>query len=221
MPKDILVGLFGAGGYAREVMPYVAAASKHLEGDLERTAKFCFVEKAPSAFELNGYSVLSEEDFFASEADLYFNVAIADSRLRERIAARCASEGAHPIDLRADNVVVMDQVTIGDGQILSPFVTLTSNIHIGRFFHANIYSYVAHDCKIGDFVTFAPGVKCNGNVVIEDHAYIGTGAIIRPGSSSKPLVIGTGAIVGMGAVVTKNVEPGTTVVGNPARPFVR
>ena len=69
---------------------------------------------------------------------------------------------------------------------------------------------------IGDYVTFAPGVKCNGNVVIEDHAYIGAGAIIKQGRNNRPLVIGKGAIVGAGAVVLKNVPAGVTVVGNPA-----
>jgi acetyltransferase-like isoleucine patch superfamily enzyme len=86
---------------------------------------------------------------------------------------------------------------------------------------ANLYSYVEHDCVIGDFVTFAPGVKCNGNIMIEDHAYIGTGAIIKQGKLGEPLVIGRGATVGMGAVVTKSVPPGVTVVGNPARPLVK
>ena len=79
------------------------------------------------------------------------------------------------------------------------------------------YTHVAHDCVIGDYVTFAPGVKCNGNIHIEDHAYIGTGAVIKQGTPDKPLVIGKGAIVGMGAVVTKSVPAGVTVVGNPAR----
>jgi sugar O-acyltransferase (sialic acid O-acetyltransferase NeuD family) len=113
----------------------------------------------------------------------------------------------------------MDDVTVGEGSILCPFVTLTSNIRIGRHFQANLYSYVEHDCVIGDFVTFAPGVKCNGNVVIEDHAYIGAGAILRQGVPGRPLVIGRGATVGMGAVVTRDVPPATTVVGNPARPM--
>ena len=72
---------------------------------------------------------------------------------------------------------------------------------------------------IGDYVTFAPSVRCNGNIVIEDHAYIGTGAVIKQGTPEKPLVIGKGAVVGMGAVVTKDVPPGVTVVGNPAKPF--
>jgi acetyltransferase-like isoleucine patch superfamily enzyme len=41
------------------------------------------------------------------------------------------------------------------------------------------------------------------NIHIEDHAYIGTGAIIKQGTPDKPLVIGKGAVIGMGAVVTK------------------
>ena len=124
-------------------------------------------------------------------------------------------------EARAANVVQLDEVAIGPGAILCPFVTLTSNIQIGQHFHANLYSYVEHDCVIGNFVTFAPGVKCNGNVHIEDHAYIGTGAVIKQGKPGAPLVIGKGAVVGMGAVVTKSVPAGATVVGNPARVMER
>ena len=113
----------------------------------------------------------------------------------------------------------MDEVTIDEGAILSPFVTITSNISIGRHFHANLHACVEHDCQIGDFVTFAPGVRCNGNVVIGDRAYLGAGCIIRQGQPGAPLEIGAGAVVGMGAVVTKSVPPGVTVVGNPARPM--
>jgi acetyltransferase-like isoleucine patch superfamily enzyme len=111
----------------------------------------------------------------------------------------------------------MDDIHLDEGCLLSPFVCLTSNIKIGCCFHANLYSYVEHDCVIGDYVTFAPGVKCNGNVRIEDHVYIGAGAIIRQGKPDQPLVIGKGAIVGMGAVVTRDVPAGATVVGNPAK----
>ena len=114
---------------------------------------------------------------------------------------------------------MMDAVELGEGAIISPFVTITSNVRIGRHFHANLYSYVAHDCVIGDFVTFAPAVRCNGNVVIEDHAYVGTGAILKQGKPGEPLIIGRRAVVGMGAVVTKNVPEGMTVIGNPARPL--
>ncbi len=127
------------------------------------------------------------------------------------------ADGIKLWSIQADNTIIMDNVEISEGAALSPFVSITSNIKIGKCFHANLYSYVEHDCVIGDYVTFAPGVKCNGNIHIEDHAYIGAGAVIKQGTLDNPLIIGKGAIVGMGAVVTKSVPAGVTVVGNPAR----
>ena len=153
---------------------------------------------------VNGQRVLRYEEFLEAPASTRHAVlAIANSEVRKQLADRCVTGGVQPWTLIAANVVVMDEVTLGEGAILSPFVTLGSNVRIGRHFHANLYSYVEHDCVIGDFVTFAPGVKCNGNVVIEDHAYIGTGAVIKQGKPGQPLVIGRGAVIGMGAVVTR------------------
>ena|SRR5450759_3364 len=182
--------------------------------------RLIFVDDVPEANTLNGHHVLTYDEFLAVEAsDRFVALAIANSAIRATLAAKCDDDGVRPWPVRAFNSVVLDSVHIGEGAILNPFVTLTSNIRIGRHFHANIYSYVGHDCDIGDFVTFAPGVHCNGNVNVEDHAYVGTGAILRNGQPHKPLVIGRGAIVGMGSVVTKDVPAGVTVVGNPARPL--
>ena len=80
---------------------------------------------------------------------------------------------------------------------------------------------MAHDCVIGNNVTFAPSVKCNGNIIIEDDVYIGTGAIIHQGKHNRPLRIGRGAVIAAGSVVTKSVEAGKTVFGNPAIDFTK
>ena len=144
-------------------------------------------------------------------------VAIADSKVREQVVDRIVDCGATPLAITASNVVILDNNTIGVGAILCAFSHITSNTKIGKYFHCNYHCYVAHDCVIGDFVTFAPSVRCNGNVHIGDHAYIGSGACIKQGTNCTPLVIGEGAVVGMGAVVTKSVAPYTTVAGNPAK----
>ena len=149
----------------------------------------------------------------------YVALAIANSKIRENLANEFIDNQVNLWSVVAENIVIMDEVEIGAGSLLSPFVCITSNITIGRCFHANLYSYVEHDCNIGDFVTFAPGVKSNGNVVIEDHVYVGAGAMIKQGKKNNPLIIGKGAVIGMGAVVTKNIPAGVTVVGNPARPL--
>ncbi len=210
-----IYAVYGASGCGRGVMPL---AREHLRQQGFPSDRLFFIDDAPSSGTLNGQRLIRYEDFVAADAsERYVVVAIANGAVRERLVERCAADGVRPWTVSAANTVVMDAVEMGEGAILCPFVTLTSNIRIGRYFHANLYSYVEHDCVIGDFVTFAPGVKCNGNIVIEDHAYIGAGAVIKQGKPGEPLVIGRGAVVGMGAVVTKSVPPGTTVVGNPAR----
>ena len=181
-----------------------------------------FVDDEPPAPVLNGHRVLTYAEWMVEPAESrHISLAIANSAVREKLAARCLADEVQFFDVKAANVVVLDNVQMGCGVVLCPFVTLTSNIRIGRHFQANLYSYVEHDCVIGDFVTFAPGVHCNGNVVIEDHAYIGSGAVIKQGKPGQPLVVGKGAIVGMGAVVTRDVLAGTTVVGNPAKLFLK
>ncbi|WP_313071882.1 acetyltransferase [Melaminivora sp.] len=215
MHTDDLYAVYGASGYGREVMPLARQQLAQAGVPAERLV---FVDDAPEAPLVNGQRVMTYAQLLAEPAARrHVVLAIANGTVRESLAKRCARDGVQTWTVSASNVVRMDEVQLGEGAVLSPFVTLTSNIRIGRHFHANLYSYVAHDCVVGDFVTFAPGVQCNGNVVIEDHAYIGTGAVLKQGRPGQPLVIGRGAVVGMGAVVTKSVPAGVTVVGNPAR----
>lgn len=216
-----LYAVVGAAGCGRGLMPIL---QQQLQSQGVPADALVFVDDDPKLHggRVNGQRVLSIEQFLAEPADeRHAVIGIADSSVRARLADTLGQAGVRWLHLQHPTVVRMDEVSIGEGACLSPFVTLTNNILIGRHFHANLYSYVEHDCVIGDFVTFAPGVKCNGNVVVEDHAYIGAGAVLRHGKPGEPLVIGRGAVVGMGAVVTKSVAPGVTVVGNPARVLVK
>lgn len=216
MTKPTVFGLFGAGGYGREVMPWAVDSVRNSLGDLIQTY---FVLDDPQSSVINQIETISRKDFISLNGlTKHFNVAIGDSRDRERIASDLMEHGLKPISLYSNASIIQSSSTIASGAIICPNVMIMANSEIGNFFQANIFSYVGHDCIIGNYVTFAPGVKCNGNVVIGDHAYLGAGAMIRQGTPDNPLTIGTGAIVGMGAVVTKDVKPYTTVIGNPARP---
>ena len=210
-----LLGIYGASGFGREVWDLISRTELS-------ACQIVFVDDSTSKKEAFPSKILTWDAFLALPVKRKAVViAIADGQIRKKVSDKVHASGISFMHLEAQNAAVSRQATWGQGAILSAFTTITSNAVIGDHFHCNIYSYVAHDCRIGDYVTFAPAVRCNGNIIIHDFAYIGTGAILRQGTPEKPLIIGEGAIIGMGAVVTKDVPAHTTVVGNPAKPLLR
>jgi sugar O-acyltransferase (sialic acid O-acetyltransferase NeuD family) len=212
--------VFGTGGFGREIAPFVREQNARLDPEIARQDDaLVFVDdSAEPGTQCNGLKVLTFAELSSAEhRDRHVVVAIGDGHTREKIEARCREAGLTIGKAIAPTTRILGPNEIGDGAVLCDNVVITSNAKIGRGFQANIYSYVAHECVIGDYVTFAPRVSCNGNVHIGDYAYIGTNASFIQGKEGRPLTVGEGAIVGMGAVVTKPVEPYTVVTGNPAK----
>ncbi|MFD9362085.1 DapH/DapD/GlmU-related protein [Priestia megaterium] len=128
-------------------------------------------------------------------------------------------------------VRVGKDVYIGDNVKINDFTYVNKGTYINN---ANIGKYcsVSYNCFIGlnehpiDFVSTSPSIylkrdlKTKKNyrkeevnkVIIENDVWIGANAIIKQG-----IKVGNGAVVGAGAVVTKDVEPYAIVVGNPAK----
>jgi acetyltransferase-like isoleucine patch superfamily enzyme len=84
--------------------------------------------------------------------------------------------------------------------------------HIGARSVLMHHSHVGHDIWVGDDVELSTGVILGGFDWIGDGVRIGINATVLPRQH-----IGAGARIGAGAVVTKDVPPGETWIGNPAR----
>lgn len=211
--------IYSCEGFSREILPIVRAGGSIVNSQSVGD-RIVFVEDDAKKVgtEVNGIRVISFTDLKESEnRNRLTSIGIADPVIRQKVADKCAAEGFEFLSVHDQSFSRGDNVEIGEGSIFCAHTKVTADAEIGRHFQCNIYSYVAHDCRIGDFVTFAPRVSCNGRVEIDDMAYIGTGALLKQGVVGKPLRIGRGAVVGMGAVVLKDVPPYTVVAGNPAK----
>ncbi|HVQ07445.1 MAG TPA: acetyltransferase [Allosphingosinicella sp.] len=201
------LAIFGCGGMGRELADIARAR-------LDREpcwSGIVFVDDRPSP-PIQGVEVLAPE---AMRPDDRLCFAIGRSDLRRRLAERFARQ---PLaSLHALTALVSPHAEIGEGAILCDYAVINNGARIGRHFLANTFAQISHDCVIGDYVTVSPRVSCNGNVHIGDGVFIGAGAVIRNGTPARPLRIGAGATIAMGAVVVGDVPDGAAVMGVPAR----
>jgi sugar O-acyltransferase (sialic acid O-acetyltransferase NeuD family) len=204
--------IVGAGGHARELLWLVSRLSSRYE-----CARVAVESGWEIRSELAGVTVECLDDIEPTLAGIDYVVAIGNSGARERIAVRLDSLGARPAVLIDPSVQRPDRMQIRPGAVICAGCVLTCDIEIGRHVHINAGCLVHHDALIGDFTTLSPGVRVAGHVEIGPHAFIGIGATIINGRAGQPLRIGEGSVVAAGAVVTKDVPPGSMVAGVPAQ----
>jgi acetyltransferase-like isoleucine patch superfamily enzyme len=139
---------------------------------------------------------------------------------------------------RGCEIVAGEGTTVGTGSILLAKLCGETKCHIriGKRVAINEYANIraaGGDVCIGDFCLIAqfctlvatnhtvdttenmidaPWDLSKASIVIEDDVWIGANCVILPG-----VTIGRGAVIGAGAVVTKNVPPYSIYIGNPAR----
>lgn len=112
---------------------------------------------------------------------------------------------------------------IGRDAKIHSHVWIGEGVVIGERVKIQAFAYLPNGVVVGDDVFIGPRVTfCNddfkGNypltTFVANGVRIGAAATILPG-----ITLGKGCIIGAGAVVTKNIPPGETWIGNPAKPL--
>ncbi len=107
---------------------------------------------------------------------------------------------------------VSKTAVLGKGCVVYPgcFIGLQAKLGDMVFMLANCI--VNHDVVLEDRVIVTSGVALAGHVHVEENCYLGQACTVREG-----LRIGRGSLIGMGAVVVKDVPAGSVMTGNPAK----
>lgn len=204
--------IWGSAGHARVLRDILAARGDRI---------VALIDRDPAAESVaEGVPVLAAEtgleELLAARAPdtLAGYVAIGGARGADRRAVldRFAAKGiaTPPLLHPAAQVAASARVAAG-AQALAGAV-VAADAWLGRGVIVNHRAGVDHECRLGDGVHVAPGATLCGCVTLESDVFVGAGAIVLP-----RLHIGAGAVIGAGATVTRDVGPGETVVGTPAR----
>lgn len=108
------------------------------------------------------------------------------------------------------SLIIRNKVEIGSSTCIDKGAL--SDTIIGEGTKINNLCHIAHNVIIGKNVVITAHVNISGSSIIEDNVWIAPNASLRGHQT-----IGKGAVIGMGAVVTKNIPAGETWIGNPAR----
>ena len=206
------IAIIGGGGFGREVKMLIDQIN-------ESASEWEFIGYYDDGIEkgklINHFPCLGKvDDLNAIEDELGVVSAIGDPKTKKKILKKITNKKIFfPILIHPNVIIGKDDISIGEGTIITAGVIITVNIIIGRHVILNLSTTVGHDTTIGDYASFMPSVNISGEVVIHAGVYVGTGVKII-----NKLEIGENTIVGAGAVVAKSLPANCTAIGIPARP---
>lgn len=135
-----------------------------------------------------------------------------DPEKRLKIADIFLRAGYGFFNLVSKEAFISGSAVIKKGVTVQSMVNISSNVILKDFVKVNTMANIMHDTTVDDYSTIAPNAVLLGNTRVGRLSYIGANATILPG-----ITVGNNVMVGAGSVVTRDVEDGLIVAGNPAK----
>lgn len=197
------VVLIGAGDSAEFVTSTLDDLGVYVDG---------FIDERKGGFHMEKPIMGSRiEDISDFKSRRYF-ITISEPKERKRWFQKLKELGVETFNVIDPTAVVSKDLQIGTGNYIGKMTFIGCHASIGDNNMIVSTAVIEHHCTIGSHNRIAPAAVLNGNVVVEDGVFVGSNSCCIGDQT-----IGEGSTIGAGSVVLKDVKPGTTVVGIPAR----
>ena len=202
MNSNPKIAIIGSGGHASVVASTLILAGHQIAGFYDDD------EQKWGSHIMNIPILGSTDQLMYSQEFSHGIIAIGQNEVRKRLVEK--------LDLNWITVVhpfawVHPEVTLGVGTIVCAGAIVQPGAKIGSHVILNTKASVDHHCQVGDYVHIAVS-HLAGGASVDEGVFMALGSTVLPG-----IHVGSWATVGAGALVTKDVAPGSTVVGSPAR----
>lgn len=205
--------MLGGGGHASDVLGVIEA----LEAAGERLDFPIYVAddewRKPRRFDNRRVEKILGIDAALAKRPSHFLSTIGYPQGRRTLAERAMAEGIAPLPaLIHPKTAVGSHVDIEAGTVFLQNIAVSPLARFDAHVYVSINAGIGHDTHVGEYVSIMPSVAISGDVVIGPDVLVGSNATILEG-----VKIGRGAVIAAGAVVLKDVPPGATMAGVPAK----
>jgi len=213
--KDIVI--IGAGGFGREVASLLKRINAvrptwHLLGfyDDDATGK--------PAGTANEYGTVlgTVDDLNQTATPLCAVLALGSPRSLRAVHRRLTNPLISFPNIIAPEAAILDtdNYTMGIGNILSSFASISCHVAVGNFNVFNNRTSLGHDVQVGDYNVFMTAVRISGGCCIDTGNQFGANAVVIPG-----VRVGQGVTLSAGSVLVRKPKDNSTYIGNPAKLF--
>ncbi len=143
--------------------------------------------------------------------DVFIN-SIGDVAFKMKCVSIIQDKGGEFINLIHPTAIIPPTIKIGKGNIIAPRVGIGVETEIGDFCLIQDGAIIGHDVKIGSWCRIDCYVVLIAGVTLEEEVCVHTSSVINHN-----VTLGGGSVVGAQSFVFRNVKPGVTVFGNPAK----
>ena len=162
-----------------------------------------------------GIPVIDENDL-QQLRNQYFIIPTFRHDLRKRWMNIANSLNMEPFNIIHTDTYISKSAKIGKGFFIAQETIIESNVVIGDFFISAYKNRIGHDSIIGDFCHVYVMANIGGFNKIGDNV-----SICSSSCTKEDVIIGDNAIVGLGAIIFKNVPANATAIGNPAKCIIK
>ena len=204
------LGIYGLGGLGREVYEL----AKIINSEKLFWEEILFIDHKNDIGSFNGAKAISCSRLYQDycDQDIEISIALGEPAFRNEVYQDMLGHGYPVVSLVHPEIHLPSNTAVGNGCIISENCFISVNVCIGENVLIQPHTCIGHDSRIMPHSVLSTNVVICGNCTIGNRCYIGVNVPVK-----ESVKIGDDVIVGMGSVVTRDIEDNVIALGNPAR----